>query len=140
MKLEDYEQYYIENSEHYLIHKDAFKELFDEMVSWRNEAKKQKLNHKQLRSLYKIHLSMRKLIRKNKELQHENENLKNWKELHRCTILAKQNIKLFNQQKEFIRYIKDISNYYNGVPLRVINEILEKFKEIIGDDNGGIMD
>lgn len=42
MKLEDYEQYYIENSEHYLIPKEVFIELFNEMINWKEESKKQK--------------------------------------------------------------------------------------------------
>lgn len=37
MKLEDYEQYYIENSEHYLIPKEVFIELFNEMKFWREK-------------------------------------------------------------------------------------------------------
>ena len=42
MKIEDYNKYYIQGSDHYLIPKDIFKELFDEMVNWREESKKQK--------------------------------------------------------------------------------------------------
>ena len=42
MNKEDYFKYYIQGSDHYLIPKDVFKELFYEMVSWRDESKKQK--------------------------------------------------------------------------------------------------
>ena len=42
MKIEDYTKYYIQGSDHYLIPKDIFKELFNEMVNWREESKKQK--------------------------------------------------------------------------------------------------
>ena len=42
MKIEDYNKYYIQGSDHYLIPKDVFKELFDEMVNWREESNKQK--------------------------------------------------------------------------------------------------
>lgn len=42
MKIEDYGKYYIQGSDHYLIPKDEFKELFNEMVNWREESKKQK--------------------------------------------------------------------------------------------------
>ena len=42
MKIEDYFKYYIQGSDHYLIPKDVFKELFYEMVSWKEESKKQK--------------------------------------------------------------------------------------------------
>ena len=42
MKIEDYGKYYIQGSDHYLIPKDEFKELFNEMVDWKEESKKQK--------------------------------------------------------------------------------------------------
>lgn len=42
MKLEDYNKYYIQGSDHYLIPKDEFKELFNEMLSWKEESQKQK--------------------------------------------------------------------------------------------------
>ena len=42
MNLEDYNEYYIQGSDHYLIPKDVFKELFNEMINWKEESKKQK--------------------------------------------------------------------------------------------------
>ena len=42
MKIEDYNKYYIQGSDHYLIPKDEFKELFNEMVNWREESNKKK--------------------------------------------------------------------------------------------------
>ena len=42
MKIEDYFKYYIQGSDHYLIPKDVFKELFDEMSNWRDESKQLK--------------------------------------------------------------------------------------------------
>lgn len=42
MKIEYYNKYYIQGSDHYLIPKDVFKELFNEMINWREESKKQK--------------------------------------------------------------------------------------------------
>ena len=42
MKIEDYNKYYIQGSDHYLIPKDIFKELFNEMVNWREESNKKK--------------------------------------------------------------------------------------------------
>ena len=38
----DYNEYYIQGSDHYLIPKDVFKELFNEMINWKEESKKQK--------------------------------------------------------------------------------------------------
>lgn len=42
MKIEDYNKYYIQGSDHYLIPKDEFKELFNEMINWKEESQKQK--------------------------------------------------------------------------------------------------
>lgn len=37
MNKEDYNKFYIQGSEHYLIPKDVFDELFDEMENWKEE-------------------------------------------------------------------------------------------------------
>lgn len=50
MNLEDYNKYYIQGSDHYLIPKDAFIELFEEMENWREEAKELKKQLEYLRS------------------------------------------------------------------------------------------
>ena len=42
MKMEDYSKYYIQGSDHYLIPKYVFEELFDEMSNWRDESKQLK--------------------------------------------------------------------------------------------------
>ena len=42
MTKEDYFKYYIQGSDHYLIPKDVFIELFNEMVNWKEESQKQK--------------------------------------------------------------------------------------------------
>ena len=42
MKIEDYFKYYIQGSDHYLIPRDVFKELFGEMSNWRDENKQLK--------------------------------------------------------------------------------------------------
>ena len=42
MNIEDYSKYYIQGSDHYLIPKDIFKELFNEMINWKEESQKQK--------------------------------------------------------------------------------------------------
>ena len=42
MKIEDYNEYYIQGSDHYLIPKDVFKELFNEMINWKEESQSQK--------------------------------------------------------------------------------------------------
>ena len=42
MSKEDYFKYYIQGSDHYLIPKDIFDELFDEMESWKEDTQKYK--------------------------------------------------------------------------------------------------
>ena len=42
MNKEDYNKYYIQGSDHYLIPKDVFIELFNEMTNWKEESQKQK--------------------------------------------------------------------------------------------------
>ena len=42
MTKEDYFKYYIQGSDHYLIPKDVFDELFNEMSNWRDESKQLK--------------------------------------------------------------------------------------------------
>ena len=42
MNKEDYNKFYIQGSDHYLIPKDVFKELFNEMINWKEESQRQK--------------------------------------------------------------------------------------------------
>ena len=42
MTREDYSKYYIQGSDHYLIPRDIFDELFNEMINWKEESEKQK--------------------------------------------------------------------------------------------------
>ena len=87
MNKEDYFKYYIQGSDHYLIPKDVFKELFNEMMNWKEETKGLKI-----------------------QLEDTNEEL----ELVRCDLHNRtserneyyRNIEILeNQQKEFIEYM-----------------------------------
>lgn len=49
VKIEDYFKYYIQGSDHYLIPKDVFKELFDEMSNWKEDNKQLKDNWNKLK-------------------------------------------------------------------------------------------
>ena len=42
MNKEDYSKYYIQGSDHYLIPKDVFDELFEEMESWKEDTQRYK--------------------------------------------------------------------------------------------------
>ena len=49
MNKEDYFKYYIQGSDHYLIPKDVFDELFDEMESWKEDTQKLEKENKELK-------------------------------------------------------------------------------------------
>lgn len=126
MKLEDYSKYYIQGSDHYLIPKDDLAELVEE-----NQELKQQLD------------------------KYENEPLTN--KISRIDSIV-SNIYSQNktQQKEFIKYLEDemlsvkeridyieSRKVLNNTPekyvsigyLAALEEILQKYKKIIGDDN-----
>ncbi len=124
MKIEDYNKYYIQGSDHYLIPKDVFDELFDEMENWREEAKELK---KQLEELDK------KLFFTKNELDMRQKSIDN----------------KLNQQKEFINYLEDEIKRINPKELDIgelnlrlndikftqyliYKEILQKYRSIIG--------
>ena len=123
MKIEDYNEYYIQGSDYYLIPKDIFDELFNEMENWREEAKELK-----------------------KQLE-EKENIAcNWKDS--CLENAGKIEILENQLKEFISYLEDKiciagkvldkpeeDEEVRGYVLArkfMLEEILSKYQEIIG--------
>ena len=162
MKKEDYNKFYIQGSDHYLIPKDVFDELFDEMENWREEAKE--LNQKYLNAVADYETTMfekeqlnslvnscQEEIRRLKKQLEEKENIAcNWKDS--CLENAGKIEKLLNQQKEFISYLenekdrlaREFSQIYEDSlgKTRLVNEdifnevdtILSKYKSIIGDD------
>ena len=178
MNKEDYFKYYIQGSDHYLIPKDVFNELFDEMGNWKEEAKE--LNQKYLNAVadyettmselqelkkqleeYKlITIDYQELEARNQELklqlkgtthcfdEEEHEKLK--KQLEELKEEKQEWINLLamfkNQQKEFIEYMNktieelecdDVGDEemkgYLIQRIDTFKEILQKYKEIIGD-------
>ena len=138
MNKEDYSKYYIQGSDHYLIPKDVFIELFEEMENWKEEAKELK-----------------------KQLE-ENKDKINWYENFEINkTIDKLRIKHNNQQKKFIDYLENgiysiepkgtginynceydsEEDYINAMEeqskLDTFKEILSKYREIIGvsDEN-----
>ena len=71
MNKEDYFKYYIQGSDHYLLPKDIFNELFREMVNWREESQYlRKILHKiNINGVEEENTSVLDLINENKELQ-----------------------------------------------------------------------
>ena len=124
MKIEDYFKYYIQGSDHYLIPKDVFDELFGEMVNWRKEIKE--LNQKYLNAVADYETTMSEL----QELKKQLEKVLN----DYCRLDAYNR----TQQKEFTNYLEDKINYYKRntqcFSMNLIKEILQKYKSIIGDD------
>ena len=117
MKIEDYFKYYIQGSDHYLIPKDIFMELFNEMVNWKEEVKELK---KQLTTYQILHRDCKV------------DNLKNISKIE----------EMENQQKEFIKYLNSYIDLLNYKPdmleeaqKDILKEILQKYKSIIGDIN-----
>ena len=117
MILEDYSKYYIQGSDHYLIPKDEFIELFNEMSNWREEAKELK---KQLEE-YKDKINWYENFEVNKTID-------------------KLRLKHNTQQKEFIKYLEDYLNLFDNMCIDeqgdydMLEEILKDYKSIIGDD------
>ena len=119
MNKEDYFKYYIQGSDHYLIPKDVFDELFDEMVNWRKESKE--LNQKYLNAVVDYETTMfekeqlnslvnscQEEIRRLKKQLEENKDKINWYENFEINkTIDKLRIKHNNQQKEFIDYLED---------------------------------
>lgn len=94
---------------------DYYDELFDEMESWREEVKELK---KQFEELDK------KLFFTKNELDMRQKSIDN----------------KLNQQKEFIKWLEDYLNLFDYRDLQeqagydMLEEILQKYKEIIGND------
>ena len=126
MDKEDYFRYYIQGSDHYWIPKDVFYELFDEMENWKEETKELK---KQLTTYQILHRDCKV------------DNLKNISKIE----------EMENQQKEFIKYLENEIKRINPKELDIgelnlrlndikftqyliYKEILQKYKEMIGDD------
>ena len=62
MKIEDYNEYYIQGSDQYLIPKDVFKELFNVMINWKEESKQLKDNWSKLKEIVKSQSGFKKRV------------------------------------------------------------------------------
>ena len=118
MKLEDYFKYYIQGSDHYLIPKDVFKELFNEMSNWREEAKELKKQLEYLRSgEYYNQLRFERDM-----LQYVADNGKVSKE-------DKEFIDMTHRNTELLEVIEEVREYINS---KVISngEIIDQLRKI----------
>ena len=107
MNKEDYSKYYIQGSDHYLIPKDVFNELFDEMENWKEETKE--LNQKYLNAVANYETTM-----------FEKE------QLNSLVNSCQEEIRRLKKQLDYLRS----GEYYNQ--LRFENEMLQQ----VVDTNG----
>ena len=149
MNKKDYSKYYIQGSDHYLIPKDVFDELFNEMVNWREESKE--LNQKYLNAVvdYEITMSDKTELEKQLEylrsgeyynqlrferdtLQYVVDNGKVSKEDKEFIDMTRRNTELLAQQKEFIEYMNKTMEECNNYS----KYIEKKTKELHGRSYG----
>lgn len=119
MKLEDYSKYYIQGSDHYLIPKNDFIELYNKMIYWKEESIELKEKIKKL-SQWDT----------NKDTRNSRQRVANAKLLKENKELKKQLEVGEEQYKEFIEFLE--SNWKETQDIWYI-KILQKYKEIIGD-------
>lgn len=118
MELKDYSKYYIQGSDHYLIPKDIFKELFNEMVSWREESIELKKQLKEKEKLIEqCDLSVSNMMNCYCERTDCSGRIKDSK------VYDSLVQKVENQQKEFIKYLEN-----------KIAELLKEYGNYVYDD------
>ena len=131
MKLEDYFKYYIQGSDHYLIPKDIFDELFNEMENWKEEVKELKKQLEYLRSReYYNQLRFERDM-----LQYVADNGKVSKEDKEFIDMTHRNTELLEVIEEVRELIPkqllsnvNITKYTDEMCLRDILQILDKVK------------
>ena len=142
MNKEDYFKYYIQGSDHYLIPKDIFDELFNEMINWKEESKE--LNQKYLNAVvdYEITMSDKTELEKQLEylrsgeylnqLRFERDMLQDLvdkkeisKEDKEFIDMTRRNTELLEQQKEFIKWLEDEKN-------RLARELSNLYEDSLG--------
>ena len=125
MKLEDYFKYYIQGSDHYLIPKDVFIELFEEMENWKEEIRQLKKQLEYLRSReYYNQLRFERDM-----LQYVADNGKVSKEDKEFIDMTHRNTELLEVIEELREYIEDwlFNAGGNGASMNYedINELLQ---------------
>lgn len=143
MNKEDYFKYYIQGSDHYLLPKDIFNELFQEMINWKEETQ-------QLKTIEKEHQRI------NGELREEVNELKqvnNYSKRHLFKINKERleaNLQLVNKNKKLqaksdkykcridkaIKIIEDVLNIWETKPNEIATLDLKELLEILkGSDS-----
>ena len=107
MKIEDYFKYYIQGSDHYLIPKDVFIELFDEMVNWREEAKELKKQLEVGEEQYND------LVEEKEKLDAENQVLKDYKNVALTYMKNYLKMELNYRNKDVAEHFKMVIDMLN---------------------------
>ena len=142
MNKEDYSKYHVQGSDHYLIPKDVFNELFNEMVNWKEEVKELELI---------IGLRQKRNLISKFDKEYDEEDKKKNPNRDYAGIMPdaeevyKRYYSMKKQQKEFIEYMtKTIEELecddeddeemkaYLIQRINTFKEILAKYQEIIG--------
>lgn len=105
MNKEDYFKYYIQGSDHYLIPKDVFIELFSEMENWKEEAKELKKQLEENKDNYNC------LLKQKEQFEY---------------IMSKQ-VDYQGQRKEFINYLEDKIKSYKSRDSYMVADILGSY-------------
>lgn len=119
MKMEDYNEYYIQGSDHYLIPKDEFKELFNEMVNWKEQS--QKLNG----AIQTYDILLKSNAEENKQLKEKLDCDLQW------AFKYEKQVDNWNKLKEYLG-----TEWYcfdnESVEFEIAKDILDKMKELEG--------
>ena len=107
MTKEDYFKYYIQGSDHYLIPKDVFIELFDEMVNWREEAKELKKQLEVGEEQYND------LVEEKEKLDAENQVLKDYKNVALTYMKNYLKMELNYRNKDVAEHFKMVIDMLN---------------------------
>lgn len=127
MKMEDYNEYYIQGSDHYLIPKDEFKELFNEMVNWKEQS--QKLNG----AIKTYDILLKSNAEENKQLKEKLDCDLQW------AFKYEKQVDNWNKLREFI-----VKEYYMYLPLEAntksITILIDKMQELEQGSDSNVKD
>ena len=70
-----------------------------------------------------------KLQQENQKLEEENKELEHWKELHRCSVLVKENVQLINENQKLRSELEDVTR--DGMGMLGMNETLSRKTSIL---------
>ena len=147
MKKEDYNKFYIQGSDHYLIQKDVFDELFDEMENWKEEAKELKKQIEEWKHHLKCSKEMLNIQGQKGNYDYNEYMLGLYNGMEYIIALFETREPIFKsgkdiefisdktQQKKFIEYLENMLDNENDIFSVVrVKDVLSKYKEIIRSD------